>query len=204
LIHIDVVALADGIGYPAAALGILIESAGIPFPGEITLLAVSAYAAAGHLDIRLVVLVAALGATGGADIGYFAGYAGGRPFVERFGSLLRINPAHLARSELFFAEHGDKAIVLMRFLVGLRTWGSVLAGMSRMPFWRFQVYSALGGTLWAIVVGSAGFLLGSNWPVFEKILSYVGYGGLAIILVALTAAVVLRRRAALIRRRPHR
>jgi membrane protein DedA with SNARE-associated domain len=204
LIHIDVVRLADSIGYPAAALGILIESAGIPFPGEVTLLAVAAFAAAGNLDIRLVILVAALGATAGADIGYYAGWAGGRPFVERFGSLLRINPAHLARSELFFAEHGDKAIVLMRFVVGLRTWGSVLAGMSRMPFWRFQLYSALGGTLWAIVIGLAGFLLGSNWPVFERLLAYFGYGGLAVILLALAAALVLRKRAAQVRRPPHR
>jgi membrane protein DedA with SNARE-associated domain len=196
LIHIDVVALADRIGYPAAALGILIESAGVPFPGEITLLAVAAYAAAGHLDIRLVMLAAALGATTGADIGYYAGYAGGRPFVERFGSLLRINPAHLARSELFFAEHGDKAVVLMRFLVGLRTWGSVLAGMSRMPFLRFQLYSALGGTLWAVIIGLAGYLLGSNWPVFERLLSDLGYAGLALIAVVLAAAYLLRRRAA--------
>jgi membrane protein DedA with SNARE-associated domain len=201
LIDIDVVGLADRIGYPAAALGILIESAGIPFPGEITLLAVAAFAAAGNLDIRLVILVAAIGASIGADVGYYGGYAGGRPFVERFGNLLHINPAHMARSEMFFAAHGDKAVVLMRFVVGLRTWGSVLAGMSRMPFWRFQVYSALGGTLWAIVVGLAGYLLGSNWPIFERLFSYFGFGGLGVILLAFLAALLLQRRAGQDRRR---
>jgi membrane protein DedA with SNARE-associated domain len=202
LFHIDVVGLADRIGYPAAALGILIESAGIPFPGEVTLLAVAAFAAAGHLDIRLVILLGAIGASVGADIGYYAGHTGGRPFVERFGRLLRVSPGHMARSELFFAQHGDKAVVLMRFVVGLRTWGSVLAGMARMPFWRFQAYSAIGGTLWAILVGTAGYVLGSNWPVFERLLTYLGYGGLAIIAIAVVAGLLIRRRAAQTPRRP--
>ena len=193
--HIDVAALADSIGYPAAALGILIESAGIPFPGEVALLAVAAYAAAGHLRIWLVILLGAAGASVGADIGYYAGYAGGRPFVERFGRLLHIDPAHLARSELFFARHGDKAIVTMRFVVGLRTWGSVLAGMSRMPFWRFQLYSAVGGSLWALVVGLAGYLLGSNWPVFERVMAYIGYGGIAVLAAVVLTLFLLRRRA---------
>ena len=193
--HIDVVAIADSIGYPAAALGILIESAGVPFPGEVTLLAVAAYAAAGHLRIWLVILLGALGASGGADIGYSAGYFGGRPFVERFGRALRLDPGHLARSELFFARHGDKAIVAMRFVAGLRTWGSVLAGVSRMPFWRFQLYSAIGGSLWALVVGLAGYLLGSNWRVFERALAYFGYGGIAVLAAVVLTLFLLRRRA---------
>ena len=193
--EIDVVALADRLGYPAAALGILVESAGIPFPGETMLLAAAAFAAAGHLDIRWVILLGALGASLGADIGYIAGYRGGRPFVERFGRLLRISPAHLARSELFFARHGDLAVVIMRFVVGLRTWGSVLAGMARMPFWRFQLYSIVGGSAWAVVVGAAGYLLGANWRVFERALGYLGYGGLAVIAAVFVIALLVRRRA---------
>jgi membrane protein DedA with SNARE-associated domain len=191
---IDVAGIADSIGYPAAALGILIESAGIPFPGEVALLAVSAYAAAGHLRIWLVILLGALGAASGADIGYSAGYFGGRPFVERFGRALHLDPSNLARSELFFARHGDKAIVAMRFVVGLRTWGSVLAGMSRMPFWRFQLYSAVGGVLWAFVVGMAGYLLGSNWPLFERGLTDFGVVVIAVLAAAGLTLFLLRRR----------
>jgi membrane protein DedA with SNARE-associated domain len=193
---IDVRALADAIGYPAAGLGILVESAGIPFPGETTLLAVAAYAAAGHLDIRVVILIGALGAAAGGDLGYAAGYFGGRPFVERFGRALRINPAHLARSEQFFSRYGDWAIVGARFAVGLRTWASVLAGMSRMPFWRFQLFSCVGGTLWAIVVGTAGYLLGNNWGLVEALVRDVGLGGLAAVAVLAVTLLALRRRAA--------
>jgi len=182
-------AIVDALGYPAAGLGILIESSGIPFPGEVLLLAAAAWAAARHHSIVLVVLFGFLGATAGADIGYVLGFKGGRPFVERFGSVFRIRPEHIARSELFFARHGDKAVLAARFVLGLRTWGSMLAGMARMPFWRFQLFSALGGLAWATAIGVAGYLLGSNLPLLEAIIRAIGLGGLA--LVVLLAAVLI-------------
>src|SRR5229473_5198160 len=127
-------AIVDALGYPAAGLGILIESAGVPFPGEALLLAAAAWAAARHHSLVLVIFFGFAGATVGADVGYLLGYRGGRPFVERFGHLLHIRPDHLARAELFFARHGDKAVLVGRFLLGVRTWGSMLAGIARMPF----------------------------------------------------------------------
>jgi membrane protein DedA with SNARE-associated domain len=189
-------AIVDALGYPASGLGILIESAGVPFPGEALLLAAAAWAAARHHSIVLVILFGFLGATAGGDIGYLLGYKGGRPFVERFGSIFRIRPEHIARSELFFARHGDRAVLLARFVLGLRTWGSMLAGMARMPFWRFQLFSALGGLAWATIVGVAGYLLGSNLALLETIIRDIGLGGLIVIAVI---AVILyaagRRRA---------
>src|ERR1700737_3909794 len=103
--HLDVRAIAESLGYPAAALGILIENTGIPFPGALTLLAVSVYAGAGHLDIGLVVLCGAVGAALGGGPGFPAGHRGGRPFVERFGHVLHVNPGHLARSEMLFTRY---------------------------------------------------------------------------------------------------
>ena len=185
----------DAIGYPAAGLGILIESSGIPFPGEIMLLAAAAWAAARHHSIVLVVLFGFLGATAGADIGYFLGYRGGRPFMERFGALFRVRPEHIARAELFFARHGDKAILAARFVVGLRTWGSMLAGMAHMPFWRFQIFNALGGFGWAALIGTAGYLLGSNLQLLETIVRGVGIGGLAIVVIVVILAWLAQRRA---------
>ncbi len=193
--HLDIRAIADAIGYPAAGLGILIESAGIPFPGETMLLAVAAYAALGHLDIRLVVAVAALGALMGANLGYGVGYFGGRPFVERMGRF-HIGPSRFARSELFFARYGGVTVLFARFVLGLRTWASVMAGMSRMPFWTFQLYSAAGGIAWAIVIGAIGFTLGSNWAVVERLIGYLGAGGLAVVAAIIVGVLLLRRRAA--------
>jgi membrane protein DedA with SNARE-associated domain len=200
LILSDLPQVADAIGYPAAAIGILIESAGIPFPGETMLLAVAAYAAAGHLDIRVVAAVGAFGAIAGADAGYLAGRHGGRPFVERFGRVFRIDPGHLATAELFFARHGDWAIVAARFVIGLRTWFSVLAGMSHMPFWRFQLASAVGGVLWAAAISAAGYFLGRNWSLVERIVSWLGIGGLAIVVLVVLAVLYWRRRDARRRR----
>ncbi|HEX6548544.1 MAG TPA: DedA family protein [Candidatus Dormibacteraeota bacterium] len=201
LSNFDPRAIADAIGYPAAALGILIESAGIPFPGETMLLAVAAYAATGRLDVRLVAVFGAAGALIGADIGYAAGYYGGRPFVERFGRFFRINPGHLARAEYFFTRHGAWAIVSARFVLGLRTWFSVLAGMSRMPFWRFQLFSAIGGTAWAIVITTIGFLLGNNWGLVSNLVGDLGLGGVAIAVLVVLTVLLLRRRAERARRR---
>ncbi len=185
----------DTLGYPSAGLGIFIESAGVPFPGEALLLAASAWAAARHHSIVLVVLFAFLGATAGADVGYLLGYRGGRPFIERFGSFLRIRPEHIARAELFFARHGDKAVLGARFILGLRTWGSMLAGMAHMPFWRFQMFSALGGLMWASVVGVAGYLLGSNLPLLEAVIRAIGAGGLIILFLIVLVLVAAQQRA---------
>ena len=187
------------LGYPSAGLGILIESSGVPFPGEALLLAAAAWAAARHHSIVLVIAFGFLGATAGADIGYLLGYRGGRPFVERFGHLFHIRPEHIARAELFFARHGDKTVLGARFILGLRTWASMLAGMSRMPFWRFQLYSAIGGLLWAVLVGSAGYVLGSNLPLLEAIIRDIGAGGL--VLIALIVAGLLVAQARAFRRR---
>jgi membrane protein DedA with SNARE-associated domain len=193
---IDVRAVADAVGYPAAALGILVESTGIPFPGELALLAVAAYAAAGGLDIRLVVVCAALGATGGADAGYAIGYFGGRPFVERFGRVLHVNMSHLASAEMFFARHGDRAVLLGRFVLGFRTWGSALAGVSRMPFWRFQVFSAAGSAAWAAFFGWLGYVLGDHRALLEAAARYAGYTGLVALVGAGVIYYLARRRAA--------
>ena len=191
----DIRTLADTLGYPAAALGILIESSGIPFPGELTLVAVAAYAGSGHLNIVVVIVLGALGAIVGGDLGYVIGLRGGRPFIERLLAIFRLEVAHLAQAEMFFAHHGDKTILVGRFIVGLRTWASVFAGVAHMPFWRFQLYSVLGAVPWAILWGIVGYVLGNNWPLLTTVLKTVGYGGLAVALLVGITLLFLRRRA---------
>ena len=191
----DIRTLAETLGYPAAALGILIESSGIPFPGELTLVAVAAYAGTGHLNIVAVIVLAALGAIVGGDIGYLIGLRGGRPFIERLLSIFRLEVAHLAQAEMFFAHHGDKTILVGRFILGLRTWASVFAGVAHMPFWRFQLYSVLGAVPWAIVWGIVGYTLGNNWPLLTTVVKTAGYGGLAVALLVGVTLLALRRRA---------
>ncbi|HEV2028754.1 MAG TPA: DedA family protein [Candidatus Dormibacteraeota bacterium] len=191
----DPTAIVDVFGYPVAGLAILVESSGIPFPGEVLLLGAAAWAAARHYSILQVIMFGFVGATIGADIGYYLGFKGGRPFVERFGSVFRIRPDHIARAELFFARHGDKAVLAGRFVLGLRTWGSMLAGMARMPFWRFQLFSALGGLAWAGVIGVAGYLVGSNLDALEAIIRGIGLAGVFVVALLAVILVFARRRA---------
>jgi membrane protein DedA with SNARE-associated domain len=186
-------AVIDALANPLAGMGILIESAGVPFPGEALLLAAAAWAAARHHSILVVILFGFVGSAAGADLGYFLGYKGGRPFVERFGRFFRIRPEHIARAELFFARYGDNAVLAARFVLGLRTWGSMLAGMARMPFWRFQLLSAIGGLTWAVVVGVAGYLLGSNLALLEAIVRAIGLGGLVVIVLSGLILVLARQ-----------
>ena len=190
----DIRSIAETIGYPAAALGILIESTGIPFPGELTLVAVAAYAGAGHLNIVVVIILAAVGAVVGGDLGYFIGRKGGRPFVEKVLSVFRLEVAHLAQAEMFFAHHGDKTILVGRFILGLRSWASVFAGVAHMPFGRFQLYSVLGAVPWAITWGVIGYLLGNNWPPLMAVMKTVGYGGVAVLVAVVVIFLVVRRR----------
>jgi membrane protein DedA with SNARE-associated domain len=192
----DPASIVDALGYPAAGLGILIESAGIPFPGEALLLAAAAWAAARHHSLIIVILFGFAGATVGANLGYYLGYRGGRPFVERFGSIFRIRAEHIARSEMFFARHGDKAVLGARFVLGLRTWGSMLAGMAHMPFWRFQVFSALGALGWAVAIAVAGYLLGGNLPLIASIVRAIGIGGLLLVVAIAITLLVMQRLAA--------
>jgi len=192
---VDWPSLVDVLGGPLAGIGILVESAGVPFPGEALLLTAAAWAAARHDSILLVMLCGFFGATAGSDVGYLLGYRGGRPFVERFGHIFHIRPDHLARAELFFARHGDKAILGARFFLGLRTWNAMLAGMARMPFWRFQMFSAIGGLVWSAAIGVAGYLVGSNLPLLETIIRAMGVGGTVILVLILLVLLVARERA---------
>ena len=186
--------LADRIGYPAAALGILVESVGVPFPGETTLLVVAAYAGAGHLAIEWVILAAFLGAAAGGDLGYGIGYFGGRPLVERVFGALHVRPERLAQSEQFFARHGAKAMFVARFIIGARSYGSMLAGVARMPFGTFQVFSAAGSAAWAVAIGLVGYFLGNNLNFIEKVVRDVGLAAAVVAVVVLGVMYVLARR----------
>ena len=191
----DVRAIADALGYPAAGLGILLESAGIPFPGEAMTLAVAAYAGTGRLQIGLVAAIAAVGSLAGANVGYAAGFHGGRPFVERFGHLARVNPGHMAQTEVLFARYGAGAVLFGRFLLGLRIWTALMAGMARMPYWRFQCATAAGALLWSAVICLVGFQLGRNWGLVMRLVDYLGVGGVIVVVTLVMSVWLVRRRA---------
>lgn len=188
------------LGYPAVVLFIMIESSGIPFPGETMLLLASFYAAMDQqLQIPLVIACAAIGAIIGDNIGYQIGRTGGKAIVKKYGHYLGIKSEHLDRAEKFFVRHGDKTVFFGRFVAVLRAWAAFLAGVNQMDRRKFFMYNAAGGILWAAIYGSLGYFAGrifhDNFGQVERIAGMVTWilGGI-IAAGAATAIIVFYRR----------
>ena len=194
----------NSLGYPAVTIFVMIESSGIPFPGETMLLLASFYAAVDHhLQIPIVIACAALGAIIGDNIGYTVGRTGGRAIILRYGRYVFLKPEHLERAERFFAKHGDKTVFFGRFIAVLRAWSAFLAGVNHMHWRTFLIYNAAGGIIWAIIYGTLGFLAGrifhDNFSQVEQIARTLSWGGaffLVAIIIAIYVLLTLRRKRA--------
>jgi membrane protein DedA with SNARE-associated domain len=175
---------------------VCLESAGLWVPGETALIAAAVYASKGHLSIPAVVAVAATAAIIGDNIGYWAGREGGRRLLYRWDWLARISDRVLPPAERFFVRHGGKAVFLARFFGGVRVTGAWMAGITRMEWWRFLLWNAAGGIVWAVGVGLIAFYVGKT--AADAIAHYGVYGGIAIAVILALALVGLhmwRRRA---------
>lgn len=158
-------------GYWAVALALLGENAGIPLPGESTLLLASFLAFSEHrLQFGWIIVVATCAATLGDNIGYILGHYGGRPLLDRYQSIFRISPATLKRGEDLFARYGAAAVFLARFIFGLRVLAGPLAGVLRMHWRRFAIFNFLGAVLWVSSVASAGYLFGQHWHSLLRVM----------------------------------
>jgi membrane protein DedA with SNARE-associated domain len=172
-------------GYWAILVAVALETMGIPFPGETSLLAGAIYAGTGApLNIVGVIAAAAAGAILGDNVGYTVGYIGGYPLLSRIASLLHIDQALLGYAQRFFERHGDKTVLIGRFFTILRLWVAFLAGANRMPRRVFLVWNAAGGILWATFYGVLGYGLGRNLPLLGDVLHVLGTGG-AVIVIAI-------------------
>jgi membrane protein DedA with SNARE-associated domain len=175
-------------GYLAVFFGVMLESSGVPLPGETVLLLSGALAHRGVLDFGDAVVFGILGAVVGDQLGYWAGRRGGRAFVLRWGRFVLVTPERLGRAEAFFDRHGGRAVFLARFVSGLRVFGALVAGTSRMPWGRFALYNALGGAVWATAAVSIGYFL---WASISLVEHWVGRASLLLI-AALAVALLLR------------
>ena len=136
------------------------ESAGVPLPGETALVAAGVFAARGSYSIVTVIVVASAAAIIGDNIGYWLGRKLGRGFLQRYAIVKRFSDRVLPRAERFFDKHGGKAIFLARFTAGLRVAGAWIAGFARMPWWRFLLWNAAGGIVWATTVALVAYYFG--------------------------------------------
>jgi membrane protein DedA with SNARE-associated domain len=136
------------------------------------------FASRGHLDITEVIVVAAIAAIVGDNIGYWIGRTGGRSVIARW----RRSERTLTWAESFFRRHGAKTIFLARFFSILRVTAAWMAGVSRMHWWTFFLWNAAGGICWALLVGLVSYYLGD--AAANAISRYGLIGGVAIVAVA--------------------
>ncbi len=174
-------------GYPVLGLLVGLESAGIPLPGETALIAGSALAKNGGLEIEVVIAVAAAAAIIGDSAGYAVSRRYGRRLLTRPGRTQARRMDVLTRGEAFFDRHGPKAVFFGRWITGLRVWASWLAGITHMPYRQFLMWNALGGITWAITIGVLGYIVGT---AAERVVERAGLGA-AILIGALAIAALI-------------
>lgn len=181
--------LLGNLNYGTIFFLMLLESTVIPVPSELVVSPAAYHAAGGNLNVFLVILFATIGADCGATINYFAGYYLGRPIIYRFanskwGRMCLLNQQKVEKSEKFFYDHGVIATLTGRLLPGIRHLISIPAGLSKMKFWKFILYTTIGAGLWNCILALQGWYLHSVVPEQElndKIMEYGEYIKLGII-----------------------
>jgi len=161
-----------------------VESAGVPLPGETALVASGVLASQSKLNIVVVIVVASAAAIIGDNGGYWLGRKGGRKLLERWALVNKHAKKVLPRAERIFAKHGGKTVFFGRFIAILRITAAWMAGISHMPWWRFLVFNAAGGILWATLVGLVAYYSGEAAASAIQTYGLYAAGAIALFAVA--------------------
>lgn len=164
-----ITALLDNLNYATITFLMLLESTVIPVPSELVVSPAAYRAAQGELNVFLVILFATIGANIGASINYAAGYYLGRPIIYRFanskwGKMCLLNQEKVEKSERYFYDHGMVATITGRLLPGIRHLISIPAGLSKMNYWKFLLYTTVGAGTWHAILAALGWYLHSIVP----------------------------------------
>ena len=188
--------LLDNLNYGTILLLMLIESTVIPFPSEVVVAPAAYHASAGYQNVFLVVVFATIGADLGAAINYGLAYYLGRPIIYKFvrskwGKLCLLNEEKVMKSEKYFDDHGVIATLTGRLLPVIRQLISVPAGLAKMNFWKFLLYTTIGAGVWNAILATLGWYLHSIVPESQlnaKIDEYSEY--IKIVIIAIVLIVV--------------
>ena len=156
--------LLSNLNYATVFFLMLLESTVIPVPSEFVVTPAAFNAAEGEFNIWLIILFATLGADCGATINYLAGYYLGRPVIYAFanskwGKMCLLNQQKVEHAEKYFDNHGAVATITGRLVIGIRHLISIPAGLARMNYWRFLLYTTIGATIWHAILAGLGWYL---------------------------------------------
>jgi membrane protein DedA with SNARE-associated domain len=189
--------LLNNLNYPTIFVLMLLESTVVPVPSEFVVTPAAYHAAAGSLNLALVILYATIGADVGASINYFVALYVGRPVIYRFanskwGKMCLLNQEKVEKSERYFDDHGIVATLTGRLIPGIRHLISIPAGLARMNYWKFLLYTTIGAGSWHAILAGLGWYLHSIVPeeqLNDKITEYAEYIKLTIVGLVLVAVV---------------
>ena len=186
----------DSLGLAGIFVLMLAESACIPIPSEATMLFAGFGVSHGRFSLVAITIAGVVGNLVGSWIAYAVGYYGRTELVEQHAHKLHINRSHIAWADRWFDRYGEVTVLLTRMIPLVRTFISLPAGVARMPFVRFTVFTLLGCLPWVFLIAFVGDQVGHNWTQWKDSLSYVDYVVVAVAALALVYFVVraLRRR----------
>ena len=184
----------DAMGLGGVFVLMLLESACIPIPSEATMLFTGFNVSKGHYSLFAAVAVGSVANLVGSWIAYAVGYYGRIDILEKHGRKVGIRMHHLQWADRWFERHGDATVFFTRMLPIVRTFISLPAGVARMPFWRFTVFTLAGCIPWVLLLTFIGQQAGHRWDDWKDSLHYVDYAVLAAIVVGIAYLLVRRRR----------
>ncbi len=204
-----ITSLLANLNYGTIFFLMLLESTVVPVPSEFVVTPAAYYAAGGNLDVFLVILVATVGADFGASLNYLVAYYVGRPVIYRFansrwGRMCLLNQEKVERSERYFDRHGIAATLTGRLIPGIRHLISIPAGLAKMNYWKFLLYTTIGAGLWHAILALLGWYLHRIVPaeqLNDKIAEYAEYIKLGIVALVVLAAGYFAVRALVKRRK---
>lgn len=193
--------LLDNLNYGTILLLMLLESTVIPVPSELVVAPAAYNAASGDINVFLVVLFATIGAAIGATINYVVALYVGRPVIYKFanskwGKMCLLNQEKVEKSEKYFDKHGVAATLTGRLIPGIRHLISIPAGLARMNYWKFLLYTTLGAGVWHSILAALGWYLASVVPknelepTIEKYNTYIVLGIVGIVVLVIAFFVI--------------
>lgn len=187
--------LLSNLNYGTILFLMLLESTVVPVPSEFVVTPAAYHAASGNLDVFLVILFATIGADLGASINYIVAYYVGRPVIYRFanskwGKMCLLNQEKVEKSEKYFDDHGIVATLTGRLIPGIRHLISIPAGLAKMNYWKFLLYTTIGAGVWHSILAALGWYLHAIVPedqLNDKITEYAEYIKIIIIGIVVIA-----------------
>jgi membrane protein DedA with SNARE-associated domain len=191
---VDWVTSAIGDHGVAAVFGLMVlESACIPVPSEVIMLFAGYLVSQDKMSLAAAILAGTLGNVVGSWIAWGVGYVGGRPFIARYGRYIHVTPDRMEMADRWFDKYGNRVVFWSRMVPIVRTFISLPAGVARMPFGRFTLYTFLGALPWCTLLTLIGVKVGENWETWEGRLKYIDYL-VAVLLVAVAVRLYMKWR----------